>query len=33
VSAWEWTGNPSESNLHIEPLSFETAHLATRSYK
>jgi succinate dehydrogenase / fumarate reductase flavoprotein subunit len=33
VSAWEWSGNPSESNLHIEPLSFETAHLATRSYK
>ena len=33
VSAWEWTGNPSESNLHIEPLAFETAHLATRSYK
>jgi succinate dehydrogenase / fumarate reductase flavoprotein subunit len=33
VSAWEWTGNPSESNLHIEPLTFETAHLATRSYK
>lgn len=31
VAAWEWTG--SEPELHKEPLEFEHAHLAQRSYK
>ena len=33
VSAWEWTGNPSESNLHKEDLKFENIELKQRSYK
>ena len=33
VAAWEWTGNPMESIRNIEPLEFESVHLATRSYK
>ena len=33
VSAWEWTGDATKSNLHEESLSFETLQLATRSYK
>ena len=33
VSAWEWTGNPSESVLHKEDLKFENIELKQRSYK
>ena len=33
VSAWEYTGQNSKHNLHIEPLEFEYVPLATRSYK
>ena len=33
VSAWEWGGDPMTPNLNVEPLEFETVHLATRSYK
>jgi succinate dehydrogenase / fumarate reductase flavoprotein subunit len=33
VSAWEWTGNPSESKLHKEELEFNDIELKQRSYK
>ncbi|KPJ76796.1 MAG: succinate dehydrogenase [Deltaproteobacteria bacterium SG8_13] len=33
VSAWEFTGEGSETNFHKEPLVFENVELATRSYK
>ena len=33
VSAWEWTGDPMDSALHVEDLAYETVKLATRSYK
>ena len=33
VSAWEWGGNPSTSQLHKEPLEFDSVHLSQRSYK
>ncbi len=33
VAAWEWTGDPMGSIRNIEPLEFESVHLATRSYK
>jgi succinate dehydrogenase / fumarate reductase flavoprotein subunit len=33
VSAWEWTGDPAKARLHVEPLEFESVHLAVRSYK
>ncbi len=33
VSAWEWTGDPSNPNLHKEHLEYEVAKLQTRSYK
>jgi succinate dehydrogenase / fumarate reductase flavoprotein subunit len=33
VAAWEWAGDPMQSIRNIEPLEFETVHLATRSYK
>jgi succinate dehydrogenase / fumarate reductase flavoprotein subunit len=33
VAAWEWTGDPLRSQRNVEPLEFEYAHLATRSYK
>ncbi|MBL4708502.1 MAG: fumarate reductase/succinate dehydrogenase flavoprotein subunit [Flavobacteriales bacterium] len=33
VSAWEYTGNPSEAVLHKENLEFENVELKTRSYK
>jgi succinate dehydrogenase / fumarate reductase flavoprotein subunit len=33
VSAYEWTGDPMKPYLNVEPLNFETVHLATRSYK
>jgi succinate dehydrogenase / fumarate reductase, flavoprotein subunit len=33
VAAWEWTGDPMSANRHTEELTFETVHLATRSYK
>ena len=33
VAAWEYTGFGNRPNRHIEPLRFEYAHLATRSYK
>jgi succinate dehydrogenase / fumarate reductase flavoprotein subunit len=33
VSAWEFTGVPSESNLIKEELTFENVELKTRSYK
>ena len=33
VSAWEYSGNPSEPNLHKEELVFENVELKTRSYK
>ena len=33
VSAWEYTGKPSEANLHKEELKFENIDLKQRSYK
>ncbi len=33
VAAWEWTGDPLRAQRNVEPLDFEYAHLATRSYK
>lgn len=33
VAAWEYTGEPSASNLHKEELKFENVELKTRSYK
>ena len=35
VFAWEYQGDgkTAEPNLHLEPLVFESVHLATRSYK
>jgi succinate dehydrogenase / fumarate reductase flavoprotein subunit len=33
VAAWEWTGDPMEPKRNVEELTFENAHLATRSYK
>lgn len=33
VSAWEYTGDPSTSNLHKEELKFENIELKQRSYK
>ncbi len=33
VAAWEWKGAGKAPELHKEPLSFDTVHLATRSYK
>ncbi len=32
-AAWEFTGPDSEPRLNKEPLTFESAHLAVRSYK
>ena len=33
VAAWEFTGVGAEPVRHVEPLTFENVHLATRSYK
>jgi succinate dehydrogenase / fumarate reductase flavoprotein subunit len=33
VSAWEWTGDPGESKLHKEKLTFNDIELKQRSYK
>ena len=33
VSAYKWTGDPMVAELNKEQLVYETAHLATRSYK
>jgi succinate dehydrogenase / fumarate reductase flavoprotein subunit len=33
VAAWEWGGDPAQSELHREPLEFEHVHLTQRSYK
>jgi succinate dehydrogenase / fumarate reductase flavoprotein subunit len=33
VAAFEWTGDPMNPKRNVEELVFETAHLATRSYK
>ncbi|MFI5143186.1 MAG: fumarate reductase/succinate dehydrogenase flavoprotein subunit [Thermoanaerobaculales bacterium] len=33
VAAWEYTGEDQAPIRHVEPLEFEAAHLATRSYK
>lgn len=33
VSAWEWTGNPSEPKLNKEPLEYEHIELKQRNYK
>ena len=33
VSAWEYTGKPSEAILHKDQLEFENVELKTRSYK
>ena len=33
VAAWEYRGDPGSPRLHQEPLEFEYAHLAQRSYK
>ena len=33
VSAWEYTGKPSEAILHKEDLKYENVELKTRSYK
>jgi len=32
-AVWEYNGEDSEPERHIEPLEFETVELATRSYK
>ena len=33
VSAWEWTGDPSNPQMHKEPLVFDNVALTQRSYK
>ena len=33
VSAWEFTGEPSEAKLHRELLKYEEIEVKTRSYK
>ncbi|MFP5254773.1 MAG: fumarate reductase/succinate dehydrogenase flavoprotein subunit [Acidimicrobiia bacterium] len=33
VAAWEWTGEGSTPNRHVEPLQFENVQLTQRSYK
>ena len=33
VAAWEWTGDPKDSNLHKEVLEFKDIELKQRSYK
>jgi succinate dehydrogenase / fumarate reductase flavoprotein subunit len=33
VSAWQYTGDPSNPQKHVEQLTFENVKLATRSYK
>ncbi|MGA1722888.1 MAG: fumarate reductase/succinate dehydrogenase flavoprotein subunit [Ilumatobacteraceae bacterium] len=33
VSAWEWTGDAKQPNLHKEPLAYEEVGFQTRSYK
>ena len=33
VAAWEWTGNPSKPNRHVEELDFEYVKPSKRSYK
>jgi succinate dehydrogenase / fumarate reductase flavoprotein subunit len=33
VAAWEYAGAGKTPTRHVEPLQFETVHLATRSYK
>ncbi len=33
VAAWEWSGEPMNPTRHVEELTFESAQLATRSYK
>jgi len=33
VAAWEWTGDASAPNRHVEPLTFDNVHLQVRSYK
>ncbi|MEX1179051.1 MAG: fumarate reductase/succinate dehydrogenase flavoprotein subunit [Nitriliruptor sp.] len=33
VSAWEWTGDPSNPIKNVEPLSFDRVQLTQRSYK
>ena len=33
VAAWEYKGDDTAPVRHIEPLSFESLHLATRNYK
>ncbi|NQV51847.1 MAG: fumarate reductase/succinate dehydrogenase flavoprotein subunit [Flavobacteriales bacterium] len=33
VSAWEWTGDPKDSQLHKEELTFNDIELKQRSYK
>jgi succinate dehydrogenase / fumarate reductase flavoprotein subunit len=33
VAAWEYKGEGQTPVRHVEPLTFENVHLATRSYK
>jgi succinate dehydrogenase / fumarate reductase flavoprotein subunit len=33
VAAWEFAGDATKPKRHVEPLEFESVHLATRSYK
>ena len=33
VAAWEYKGEGQAPERHVEPLAFESVHLATRSYK
>jgi succinate dehydrogenase / fumarate reductase flavoprotein subunit len=33
VAAWEYTGEGSKPNRHVEPLTYENVELAVRSYK
>ena len=33
AAAWEWTGDPGQSNLHKEDLDFQFVKPTQRSYK
>ncbi|MDE2491181.1 MAG: fumarate reductase/succinate dehydrogenase flavoprotein subunit, partial [Elusimicrobia bacterium] len=32
VAAWEYKGEGKEPERHVEPLTYENVHVATRSY-
>jgi len=33
VAAWEYAGEETKPNRHVEPLTYENVELAVRSYK